>query len=234
MKYLLPLIMLALAASAHGAGGVFGTGIAPPGSSYGALAYDVKARAWAYAVKSPDPLRAKAAAAQLCGQDCAVFGPFERCGMVVTNDVDVAYGEGPDRAAAEVAAQGKCAQGGCRVAVWGCNQQSAVEGLGYRRDTTHRKNYGAISYDARSGAFGTVWDHDSFSGAAGLAKAYCGANCRVYVAQAGDCGVLAKGAGGSIVVGEGRDFKTAEAATLTKCGNGGCQVLTWFCNSPTP
>lgn len=232
LKRLLTLILLGslFSAAAHAEGGMFGTGAAAGAKAHGALAYHAETRNWAYAVKSADPVNAMATAARLCGPGCKVFGPFEGCGVVVANGSAVGYGEGPDAPAAEKAAQGRCGSGGCTVAVWGCNQMAAGEGFGFRQESHYPKNFGAITYDASSGAFGTVWDYPSFAAAVAAAKNNCGKNCRIYAAQGGDCGALA-GSSGNLATGAGNDAREAEAMALAKCGGGACRTLTWFCNS---
>lgn len=235
MNRLLVLILLnaCFALAAHAEGGRFANAASSPASAYGAAAYDVKTRSWAYGVKFAAPAQATAAVSKLCGPTCLVYGPFEQCGLVATNGSDAAFGEGADMAAAETVAKGKCAGGGCEVAVWGCNPTADREGSGYRRETSHPKNFGAITYDAASGAVGAVWDYASFAAAIAAAKSHCGAACRIYLAQAGDCGALAAG-DGAIAIGDGTDFPTAQRKALAKCGKSACRTLAWFCNSRNP
>jgi len=230
MKQWLALVLISFAFGAYGDGGTFGKGPSAQTSSYGALAYDAKTHAWAYAIKVPEKARATAIVSKLCGQDCAVLGPFDACGVVVSKGTGVAYGEGPDRAAAESSAQAKCTWGTCEVAVWGCNSLASAEGFSYHHDGEHPKNFGAIAYDKNSGAFGSVWDQPSLADAVAVAKGDCGKECRIYLIQAGDCGVLAKG-DGSIATGSGIDYKAAEGVALAKCGSSTCKTLSSFCNS---
>lgn len=234
MKQLVALFFLSFALSAYGDGGMFGKEPSAQAITFGALGYDPNTHAWAYAIKTTDKARATAVVARLCGKDCAVYGPFDACGVVVSNAASSAYGEGLDRASAEAdaRAKAKCVDDSCEVAVWGCNTLASAEGFGYRHETSHPKNFGAIAYDSVSGAFGTVWDMASFADAVAVAKGNCGKECRVYVAQGGDCGVLAKG-DSSVAVGSGADFKAAEGMALAKCGNGSCKTHAWFCNSQT-
>jgi len=229
MKQLLALALVMLALSAHGEGGIFAKEPAFQTDAYGALAYDAKSRAWAYAIKVGEKGRATSIAAKLCGPSCEVHGPFEQCAAVAANDAVVGYGSGPDRLAAETSARDKCGKD-CSVAVWGCNQLADAERFGYHRNTHHPKNYGAITYDASTGAYGTVWDQPGFADAVAVVKGNCGKECRIYMAQAGDCGVLAKGDKG-IATGSGVDYKAAETMALAKCGGNTCKVVSWFCNS---
>lgn len=240
MKYLLALVLIGLAIGANAEGGVSGKPAASGsdgfgygrgyGYGYGALAYDLKTRAWAYAVNYSDKAGAMAVVSKLCGPACATYGVFDQCGVVVANGTDIGYGTGPDKVAAEVDAQKRCVGEGCQVAVWGCNLESALEGVGFSTNANHPKNYGAITYDGASGAFGAAWDYGSFPAAVGAARNACGKDCLIYATQLGGCGVLAKG-GDSVTVGSGADFKSAEEAALAKCSGGACSTVTWFCNS---
>ncbi|GEM_PF-4908187 len=230
MRHFFGLLLLVFAIYAHGAGGLFGKAAsANAGTTYGALAYDVKTRAWAYTVKSPDGAGAAATVSKLCGASCSSYGPFEQCGVLASNGTHVGYGAGSTQAAAEGEAIKICGEA-CQVAVWACNTMSASEGAGFGVATNHRKNFGAIAFDANTGSFGTVWDYGSFQEAVAGAKSHCDKDCRMYVAQSGDCGVLAKG-GRSIAVGTGADYRAAEDMARAKCGNDSCETITWFCNA---
>lgn len=238
MKQLLALVLFGFVLGVHADGGLSGKPAVPGSDSYGyghgygygALAFNVKTRSWAYAINSSDKAGAVAAVSKLCGSTCGTYGPFEQCGVVVTNGVEVGYGVGPDKLAAENDAQKKCGDEGCQVAVWGCNQASSLERTGFNTNAGHPKNFGAITYDGNSGAFGTVWDYGSFAAAVGAARNACGRYCRIYITQAGSCGVLARG-GDSVAVGSGPDYKSAEEIALSKCSSDTCSTVTWFCNS---
>lgn len=230
---ILILLGLLLALAARAEGGVSARPSASADTGYGAVSYDVKTRSWAYAVRFPDAAGATAMVSKLCGPTCLVDGSFRQCGAAATNGVAVGFGEGADAAAAGVAAVAKCGAGACTIAVSACNSAAAGQGHGYWMETRHGRNYGAIAFDERTGAFGAVWDYGSLREAANAAKATCGGSCRIYVAQAGGCGALAHG-GGTSGTGDGTDAAAAERMSLAKCRNAACKPVAWFCNSETP
>lgn len=233
-SFILLLASVLFASAAHAEGGASGRPAATASSAtYGAVSYDAKTRNWAYAVHFSDPAAATAMASKLCGPTCLVDGPFRQCGAAATDGAAVGFGEGADATAAENAARGKCGSGACTTAVSACNAAVAGEGHGYRMETRHARNFGAIAFDERSGAFGVAWDYGNLRDAANAAKAICGGNCRIYLAQAGGCGALAQGSGAS-GAGEGIDAPAAERMALAKCRNAACKPVAWFCNSDTP
>lgn len=228
--FVLALLNFLLAFAAHAEGGLSLRPTASQATGYGVTAYDVKTRNWAYAIRFPDPASATTVVSKLCGPNCLIGGPFEKCGLIASNGANAGFGEGPDVASAEKAALAKCGSGNCEAAIWGCNSMSAGESAGYRLEAHHAKNFGAIAFDEQSGALGSAYDYGSFGEAVAAAKTNCGKSCRIYLAQAGSCAALARG-GSSIATGEGIDGAAAERMALAKCGNAACRTLTWYCNS---
>ena len=100
--------------------------------------------------------------------------------------------------------------------------------------------YGAIAYDAKSGAFGYSYDFRDGPGAEEKALAGCRAKgssgCVVVVDFWNTCAAVAA-AGTTVDYGLGKSQQIAESeaiAACTKDGGSGCEVQAWSCTNNEP
>jgi hypothetical protein len=99
----------------------------------------------------------------------------------------------------------------------------------------NRKTYGAIAYDAESGAVGWSYDFEAASDAEQKALAGCGeqgGNCKVVYDFWNACAALAAAEDGSYAVDHGDSQEDAEGKALAGCaqnGGHGCEIKAWSC-----
>jgi hypothetical protein len=104
-------------------------------------------------------------------------------------------------------------------------------------DACNRKRYGALAYDAESGAVGWSYDFDDAAGAERKALSGCreqGGNCKIVYDFWNSCAALAAGNDGHYGIGRADAQEQAEADAIADCGQSGgtsCEVQAWSCNS---
>ncbi|MFI4988474.1 MAG: DUF4189 domain-containing protein [Alphaproteobacteria bacterium] len=99
-------------------------------------------------------------------------------------------------------------------------------------------SYGAIAYDAQSGAAGWAFDFDNSAAADRFALSNCakhGDGCKVVVSFLNSCGAVASGADDHFATGQALTREQAEAKALAACeanGGGKCKIEAWSCALP--
>lgn len=138
-------------------------------------------------------------------------------------------------------AQADCVSA-CQASTY-CDSEMNASGECGRRlndcyiDKCNRKRYGALAYDAESGAVGWSYDFDDATGAERKALVGCneqGGDCKIVYDFWNSCAALAAGNDGRYGVGRADTQQQAEADAIAACGqNGGkgCEVQAWGCNS---
>lgn len=97
----------------------------------------------------------------------------------------------------------------------------------------NRTRYGAIAYDAQSGAYGWSNDWDDGPSAEQAALSSCqesGSGCQVVLDFWNKCGALAANDSGQYDSGLGDSRGEAEANAVAACGPG-CDVRVWACSN---
>lgn len=96
--------------------------------------------------------------------------------------------------------------------------------------------FGALAYDAASGAWGAAYDQTSRPAADRRALEECrpfGRKCAVVARFANECSAYARGAGAAKGAGKGPSREQAERAALSACSRRGkeCSVRIWACTA---
>ncbi|HUI18122.1 MAG TPA: DUF4189 domain-containing protein [Alphaproteobacteria bacterium] len=114
---------------------------------------------------------------------------------------------------------------------------TALRDLCVKRCSEHADSYGAIAYDAESGAVGWSYDFDDSTAAEQFALKNCaehGDGCKVVVHFWNSCGAVAAD-DDHFATGLGRNRADAETKALAACGGAGggkCEIQAWSCALP--
>ena len=126
----------------------------------------------------------------------------------------------------------------CQAATY-CNSEMEASGECGRRlndcyiNSCSKTHYGAIAYDAASGAYGWSNDFDTGEEAERNAMATCqehSQDCKVVLDFWNSCGALAADKNGHYDYGLGDSRGEAESKALAACG-AGCEIQVWSCSN---
>lgn len=92
--------------------------------------------------------------------------------------------------------------------------------------------WGAVAFDANTGAFGYSYSYFSEGEAVAAAQQGCGYNCPEVKTFFNQCGAAAIGSNGGFGWGVGLSRAAAENVAMSYCNNYdyGCRVLVWSCS----